>query len=38
MSAPAHVPIGFLNRRLQLLKYGFLGTGRLRNLAWLIMI
>ena len=29
---------GFLNRRLQLLKYGFLKTGRLRNLAWLMMI
>jgi glycosyltransferase involved in cell wall biosynthesis len=29
---------GFFNRRLQLLKYGFLRTGRLRNLAWLLMI
>ena len=29
---------GFLDRRLQLLKYGFLRTGRLRNLAWLLMI
>jgi glycosyltransferase involved in cell wall biosynthesis len=29
---------GFLDRRLKLLKYGFLRTGWLRNLGWLIMI
>jgi glycosyltransferase involved in cell wall biosynthesis len=29
---------GFLDRRLQLLKYGFLKTGPLRNLGWLMMI
>ena len=29
---------GFLVRRLQLLKYGFLKTGPLRNLGWLLMI
>jgi hypothetical protein len=29
---------GFWNRRLQLLKYGFLKTGPLRNLGWIMMI
>jgi glycosyltransferase involved in cell wall biosynthesis len=29
---------GFLDRRFQLLKYGFLKTGPLRNLGWLMMI
>jgi len=28
----------FFDRRLLLLKHGFLGTGRLRNLGWLMMI
>jgi hypothetical protein len=29
---------GFFDRRLLMLKHGFLGTGRLRNLGWLMMI
>ena len=29
---------GFLDRRLLMLRHGFLGTGRLRNLGWLMMI
>lgn len=29
---------GFLNRRMQLLRHGFLKTGWLRNLGWLIVI
>ena len=29
---------GFLERRRQLLKYGFLRTGPLRNLGWLLMV
>jgi hypothetical protein len=29
---------GFWDRRMLLLKHGFLGTGRLRNLGWLMMI
>jgi len=29
---------GFLERRLLLVKHGFLGRGRLRNLGWLMMI
>jgi glycosyltransferase involved in cell wall biosynthesis len=30
--------VGFLNRRVQLLRYGFLKTGPLRNLGWILMI
>ena len=29
---------GFFDRRLLMLKHGFFGTGRLRNLGWLMMI